>query len=45
MSLDCNDLNPIRILRNPGASQSLLIKRVLSLSEKSYTDSDVFIQL
>lgn len=37
-------MQPIKILRDTGASQSLFLEGVLQLSEKSYTDSDVLIQ-
>ena len=42
VSID-NDLHPIRILRDTGASQSLLLEGVLPLSEKTHTGSEVLI--
>ncbi|XP_062610561.1 uncharacterized protein LOC134272333, partial [Saccostrea cucullata] len=38
------DSHPIRILRDTGASQSLLLEGVLPLSEKTHTGSEVLIQ-
>ncbi|XP_061190377.1 uncharacterized protein LOC133198276 [Saccostrea echinata] len=38
------DSHPIRILRDTGASQSLLLEGVLPLSEKTHTGSEVVIQ-
>ena len=39
-----NEVHPIRILRDTGASQSLLLEGLLPLSEKTHTGSEVLIQ-
>ena len=43
MSVD-NEVHPIRILRDTGASRSLLLEGLLPLSEKTHTGSEVLIQ-
>ena len=41
---DSAKFTPIRILRDTGSSQSLLLQDVIPLSEKTFTGSDALIQ-